>query len=51
MIAPKLNANLKGQGRAVGLVSHVPELRERIRAQIVLGRDERGESSVQVFAV
>lgn len=43
--------NLKGQGRAVGLVSHVPELRERIRAQIVLGRDERGESSVQVFAV
>lgn len=43
--------NLRSQGRTVGLVSHVPELRERIRAQIVLGREESGEATVQVFAV
>ncbi len=43
--------NLRGQGRAIGLISHVPELRERIRSQIVLSRKDNGESRVEVFAV
>jgi exonuclease SbcC len=45
--------NLRGEGRTIGLVSHVLELRERIRAQIVVaGRDEAQDGArVQVFAV
>lgn len=42
--------NLRGQGRTIGLVSHVPELRERIRSQIVLERDEKGQATVKVLA-
>lgn len=44
--------NLRGEGRTIGLISHVAELRERIRAQIVVaGRDEAQDGArVQVFS-
>jgi exonuclease SbcC len=45
--------NLRGEGRTIGIVSHVSDLRERIRAQVVVaGRDEAAAGSrVQVFSV
>jgi exonuclease SbcC len=44
---------LRGEGRTIGLVSHVADLRERIRAQIIVaGRDDAGAAGrVQVFSV
>lgn len=46
--------NLRAEGRTVGLISHVGELRERIRAQIILARGEEsaraGTPRIQVFA-
>lgn len=46
--------NLRAEGRTVGLISHVGELRERIRAQIILTRGEEstreGTPRIQVFA-
>lgn len=45
--------NLRGEGRTIGLVSHVVELRERIRAQIVVvGReDAEAGSRIRVYSV
>ena len=45
--------SLRGEGRAIGLVSHVVELRERIRAQVIVaGREEVAAGRrVQVFSV
>ena len=42
---------LKVEGRSVGIVSHLPALRERIRAQIVLASGSRAArgSRIQVF--
>lgn len=45
--------NLRGEGRTIGIVSHVESLRERIRAQIVVAPgDEAGSGGrIQVFSV
>lgn len=45
--------NLRGEGRTIGIVSHVAELKERIRAQIVIsgGQDSETARRVEVFAV
>lgn len=46
--------NLRTEGRTVGIISHVGELRERIRAQVILARPEEsarsGQARIQVFA-
>ena len=46
--------SLKQEGRTVGIISHVPALRERIRAQVVLASNDSplpyGVDRVQVFA-
>ncbi|MCA9778495.1 MAG: hypothetical protein KC800_17325, partial [Candidatus Eremiobacteraeota bacterium] len=46
--------SLKQEGRTVGIISHVPALRERIRAQVVLASNDAplpyGVDRVQVFA-
>jgi exonuclease SbcC len=46
--------SLKQEGRTVGIISHVPALRERIRAQVVLAPNDAplpyGVDRVQVFA-
>lgn len=44
--------SLRGEGRTIGLVSHVVELRERIRAQVIVaGREEAAAGGrVQVFS-
>lgn len=44
--------NLRGEGRTIGLVSHVGDLRERIRSQIVVaGREDAvAGSRVQTFS-
>ncbi|MFA7479926.1 MAG: SMC family ATPase [Vulcanimicrobiota bacterium] len=46
--------SLKQEGRTVGIISHVPALRERIRAQVVLAPNDTplpyGVERVQVFA-
>jgi exonuclease SbcC len=45
--------SLRSEGRTIGVVSHVAELRERIRAQIIVsGRDDAVHGSrIQVFSV
>ena len=44
--------NLRSEGRTIGVVSHVAELRERIRAQIIVaGRDGDPGDRVQVYSV
>jgi exonuclease SbcC len=35
---------LRDGGRSVGIVSHVPELRQRIPAQVVVTKSETGSS-------
>ncbi len=44
--------NLRGEGRTIGLVSHVGDLRERIRSQIIVARrdDVESGSRVQTFS-
>jgi exonuclease SbcC len=42
--------NLRGEGRTIGLVSHVADLRERIRSQIVVSGREDRTPRIQVYA-
>jgi exonuclease SbcC len=45
--------SLRGEGRTIGIVSHVADLRERIRAQIIVAArdDDNAAGRIQVFSV
>lgn len=45
--AMKALAQLQHMGRTIGIISHVSELKNRIAAQIVVGKDRNGGSTVR----
>ena len=46
--AMKALAQLQHMGRTIGIISHVSELKNRIAAQIVVGKDRNGGSTVRI---
>ena len=46
--AMKALAQLQHMGRTIGIISHVSELKNRIAAQIVVGKDRDGGSTVRI---
>lgn len=46
--AMKALAQLQHMGRAIGIISHVSELKNRIAAQIIVGKDRDGGSTVRI---
>lgn len=46
--AMKALAQLQSMGRTIGIISHVSELKNRIAAQIVVGKDPEGGSTAEV---
>lgn len=48
--ALKTLASLRSGGRLVGIISHVPELKERIDARLAVHKTDRGSTSSFEFA-
>ena len=46
--AMKALAQLQHMGRTIGIISHVSELKNRIAAQIIVGKDRDGGSTVRI---
>lgn len=46
--AMKALAQLQHMGRTIGIISHVSELKNRIAAQIIVGKDRNGGSTVRI---
>ena len=46
----KTLASLRSGGRLVGIISHVPELKERIDARLAVHKTDRGSTSSFEFA-
>ena len=44
----KAFSQLQHMGRTIGIISHVSELKNRIAAQIVVGKDRDGGSTVRI---
>ena len=43
--ALKTLLQLQGDGRLVGIISHVPELRERITTRLIITKSDRGSAA------
>ena len=47
-LAMRTLSSLSGDGRLVGIISHVSELREKIDKQIVITKDVNGQSRAKI---